>query len=538
MARHGSVTPLLLGLLASSLLACFEPTSVVCPRSGRICAVACSADGEACISNLCGNGSVDPGEVCDDGNIQSGDNCSLDCKSEEICGNNYMDEVKGEACDDGNTRDGDGCSADCRSKESCGNRIVDPEEQCDDDNDSNLDDCLTACKMARCGDGFLNSQGLVTEACDYKNPESGPCNLDCTVASCGDGRVSPSTNEQCDTGLEDSATCDVDCTVPKCGDGHVNVPAGEECDDGNTNELDGCLRTCKKSRCGDGFADESPGHEEACDDGNTINETECPYGSQSCSNFCNADCTRVLHLEGSYCGDRTIDAAHGEFCDDGNTINEDECPFGMRECRFCNADCSAPLVITAPVCGNGILEPREACDDGNDNSCGSCNATCTVPIPPGVATGSIRLEAGGQDAIVQDGETFSLGDGLHRKVFEFDTSGGVVSGRVRVLILDPMDARDIAHAMAEAISDQPDEALAISASVSNTSGSFTVTLWNLHRGADGNKSIKEWVRSSSFTVNGMSGGGAGNCPEDTGCTSNSDCKPGLICGQHVCTSPD
>ncbi len=30
-----------------------------------------------------------------------------------------------------------------------------------------------------------------------------------------------------------------------------------------------------------------------------------------------------------------------------------------------------------PICGNGIIEPNEACDDGNTNSSDGCNATCT-----------------------------------------------------------------------------------------------------------------------------------------------------------------
>ena len=55
---------------------------------------------------------------------------------------------------------------------------------------------------------------------------------------------------------------------------------------------------------------------EVCDDGNTITEAECPYGSPTCTT-CNATCSATLKLTGSYCGDSNIDTSHKEQCDFG-----------------------------------------------------------------------------------------------------------------------------------------------------------------------------------------------------------------------------
>jgi cysteine-rich repeat protein len=51
----------------------------------------------------CGDSVLDSNEVCDDGNQLSADGCSFDCKSNETCGNGYLDPSQGEQCDDGDS---------------------------------------------------------------------------------------------------------------------------------------------------------------------------------------------------------------------------------------------------------------------------------------------------------------------------------------------------------------------------------------------------------------------------------------------------
>ena len=107
--------------------------------------------------------------------------------------------------------------------------------------------------------------------------------------------------------------------------------------------------------CGNGTAESG----EACDDGNTTTESECPYGIASCV-ACNADCTSALNLSGRVCGDGTTDDAFDEQCDDGNTVPLDGCD---EHCQL-------------ESCGNEALDPGEECDDGNRISGDGCNEDC------------------------------------------------------------------------------------------------------------------------------------------------------------------
>ena len=89
----------------------------------------------------------------------------------------------------------------------CGDDTRDSNEGCDDGNTSNGDGCSETCSVE---DGW-------------------DCNEAPCVTICGDGIQTGA--EACDDAGE-SATCDVDCTLAICGDNVVNMTAGEECDDG------------------------------------------------------------------------------------------------------------------------------------------------------------------------------------------------------------------------------------------------------------------------------------------------------------------
>ena len=62
------------------------------------------------------------------------------------------------------------------------------------------------------------------------------------------------------------------------------------------------------------------------------------------------------------CGNGILDP--GEQCDDGNQDNLDTC----------RNDC------TLPVCGDGITDLGEACDDGNLDDTDGCRSDCTIPV--------------------------------------------------------------------------------------------------------------------------------------------------------------
>lgn len=185
-------------------------------------------------------------------------------------------------------------AADCEERcidgecapETCGNGVLDEDEDCDDGNADNTDDCLSSCREATCGDGFVR-EGI--EECDDGNDaDDDACPTTCLAAVCGDGFVHGGM-EECDDGNDsDEDDCLSSCKAPVCGNG---VKEGaEECDDGNSNTTDDCTSLCKRPACGDGFVHSET---EQCDDGD-------PSGGP-----CRANCTWAAVA---------IDAGTGHVC--------------------------------------------------------------------------------------------------------------------------------------------------------------------------------------------------------------------------------
>jgi cysteine-rich repeat protein len=384
----------------------------------------CSAD---CKSNeQCGNGIIDPecGEVCDDGNTSNAcDGCSMNCKSTQTCGNGIVDHECGELCDP----PGPNCLPNCRSSGACGNGIIDPGEECDDGQDTtafkfNGDDrdCRSDCIINRCGDGYANTGGPEhKEDCDGTFPaiphgmigatptETSTCNIDCTTASCGDGKINKTRGEQCDSGTvtgvnqnNNNANCTAACQLNVCGDHLLNSigpPVNkEQCDDGVANGTSGdaCDLLCQMPLCGDGIVEEG----EECDlgapaQGGMNSDTgSCTLGcklakcgdglvgpGEQCdpgavgtnSATCNFDCTVAL------CGDGKVNPKSDLICPNGQT-----CPptAGVQsgtlkeQCDPPDAakGCSAQCQLIN--CGNGVVDAGEQCDCGN----GSTAAVCLV----------------------------------------------------------------------------------------------------------------------------------------------------------------
>jgi cysteine-rich repeat protein len=83
----------------------------------------------------------------------------------------------------------------------CGNGVLDAGEECDDGNLDDDDDCLSTCRLATCGDGFLNR---LREECDGTNFGGESC------ASLGLGGG--------------SLACTASCTLDTSGCGGQPVP--------------------------------------------------------------------------------------------------------------------------------------------------------------------------------------------------------------------------------------------------------------------------------------------------------------------------
>ena len=113
----------------------------------------------------------------------------------------------------------------------CGDGVIDtsldsnsnPKEQCDDgSNNGSNQDCLSDCRTATCGDGFLHNQGSGNEQCDNGSgnsaTEKDACRPTCLNAYCGDAVID--TGETCDMTAAGFSNCRSNCT--RCGDGVVD----------------------------------------------------------------------------------------------------------------------------------------------------------------------------------------------------------------------------------------------------------------------------------------------------------------------------
>ncbi len=199
------------------------------------------------------------------------------------------------------------------------------------------------------------------------------------------------------------------CVPSTCGDGQRDD--GEICDDGNLVQTDGCLNTCIRAYCGDGFV--RSGYED-CDDGNDIAGDGCSltcraaicgnglieqgeqcdlgFGNAPSPNTCRTNCQLPS------CGDAIVDPAYGEQCDDGNTDTSDGC-----------------VSCVQAFCGDGhLFSPYEECDDGNQVARDGCESNCqltryTVEIAPGdIWSGSGRYDKVGYETEVSIPFPFSF----------------------------------------------------------------------------------------------------------------------------------
>ncbi|MEM7158555.1 MAG: DUF4215 domain-containing protein [Myxococcota bacterium] len=151
----------------------------------------------------------------------------------------------------------------------CGNGLVDPMEDCDDQNADNTDGCLDSCIAASCGDGFIQAG---VETCDDGNDDdTDDCPGTCQPATCGDGFVQAGVEECDDANADDTDDCIAGCVAASCGDGFVQAGV-EDCDDQNDDDTDDCVAGCVAASCGDGFVQDGV---EECDDGNDDDDDEC-----------------------------------------------------------------------------------------------------------------------------------------------------------------------------------------------------------------------------------------------------------------------
>jgi len=106
--------------------------------------------------------------------------------------------------------------------------------------------------------------------------------------------------------------------------------------------------------------------------------------------------TTTTTTPGAICGNGILEP--GEACDDGNQQTESACPYGTPTCSACNAGCSQILNLVGNVCGDGARDlQHEDCDDGNTctesvcpygtASCDLCSSSCKMVARTGSVCG-------------------------------------------------------------------------------------------------------------------------------------------------------
>jgi hypothetical protein len=241
-------------------------------------------------------------------------------------------------------------------------------------------------------------------------------------------------------------------------------------------------------------------------------EPQCPDGYACVSNMCR-------EVTGG-CGDGVPDGA--EACDDGNNVTETMCPYGTATCMLCSADCSAPLALFGRYCGDRMVETGvETCDDGNMSACGACNADCTMALVPTAATGTL-VGIGGLTS-ANEGQNFGIFDGVMPNYlgFEIDYNGTVTAGFIRIDMTLGNVAATVSAINASALSVNASDA-----------GNGNVRLVNQFLNGRGNGPITTNIPAPFMAV-GMSGGATGDCPRGTGCTNNGVCSSNS-CVNSVC----
>ncbi len=280
---------------------------------------------------------------------------------EPVCGDGSMNQP-GEECDDGNVRGGDGCASDCTVEE--------------------LWTCLGAPSKCTpiCGDGYI-----------VRVPGDPDPTLDPTVAQeglpCDDGNAVGGDGCDATCHTEPGWTCEPSSppvAVPQGADG-PGAPEGDVPVEGTGATAWRGPSVCH-GFCGDGFVTS----DEECDNGMAV----VPLGSDGepvgepvpwtdgCDETCHVEdgwqCSTDqdgASVCSTQCGDGFV-VEPLEACDDGNGEPGDGCDLNCQveehwECAPWNP---SPCW---PACGDGYVVPgQEACDDGNLEPGDGCDADC------------------------------------------------------------------------------------------------------------------------------------------------------------------
>ena len=402
------------------------PESVVTPDSGRPPAeVDGGSDGVVGEqpAPICGDGKIGQGEACDDGNTSDNDGCSSKCAIEstsqaDVCpgvalalapvpGEPQLLRASvtgstsgaynhfGSACGGGSGRD----LVYAITPPSSGKAIV------------RLSASFSAIVSARatCTDAKSETkcEGIQTQGGEVTMEVPTFAGTPTFLFVDGYG------------GTHGDFTLDVDVSTASCGNGLAELP--EECDDGNTTGGDGCSATCTLET--GGVIDNCPGQpfilsgqpgaeRKISFAGNTLTQGGRTQQSSGCFYWNGSNTVYAVKSDIDGAAKAKLNAAYSRSnlhvrSDCGSNsyqlgCTQQEAP-GEIELEFpvtagdwfylfvegdfsSSTDYAGPysldLTVTPAACGNGVLDGREECDDGNTQSGDGCSAACALEAVP------------------------------------------------------------------------------------------------------------------------------------------------------------
>ncbi|WNG26075.1 DUF4215 domain-containing protein [Cystobacter fuscus] len=311
----------------------------------------------------------------------------------------------GEECDDGNTQDGDGCSATgkleagflchipgkpCSLASLCGNGVVNSGELCDDGNTvDNRNGCSVTCDLSLCGNGTLDNRSYpnyAQEICDDGNRFDGDgCNRLCEVEP---GQACAGSPSRC----------------VRAGVTLFNTGV-----DANNRRLEGTVAdphwfyrdTTTGATTGERTATDWPQEVQTARFMDPLGASTCVY-----QDFIIPSTTTLsrFRMRVATFNDNEFEAASVNGVNftpiiisqpagqpwQKNTIRElgTTAPWrtGLNRLELCNENEDGPpnafryLFVDAydDRCGDGVISPREECDDGNSTANDGCSATCGI----------------------------------------------------------------------------------------------------------------------------------------------------------------
>jgi hypothetical protein len=311
----------------------------------------CTSDGNPCTDNQCdGAGAcvaVPNTDLCDDG---------LFCTTTDVC--------QGGEC----VGSGDPCVGGAQCEATC---------------DESADACLDAVGVG-CDDG---DPCTVDDQCDGAGTCSGtPMDCSSLDGTCVVGRCDATSGSCVAETVDDGTACDdgMFCTATDTCMGGTCVGSGDPCAGGSQ-----CGNSCDEEAdsCGVPIGT-------SCDDGDACTLDDvcdelggCSGTPKDCSGLDGTCMVGVCEAPSGVCVAQP--AADDTPCDDGDDCTSDD---------VCSGGQCAGTAIAACGCGDGVVEPPEQCDDGDNTYVNGdyCRADCTLvgcgdPVDQGRVTASAAL---------------------------------------------------------------------------------------------------------------------------------------------------